>query len=75
MSEHEKISHLLHTSGLNVKSLHDYIHKEEEIQQKELETLCHQFLHIPHTTKSDPSTLLSESSIPLKSVEEEKLIC
>ena len=36
MSEHEKISHLLQTSGLNVKSLRDYIHKEEKIQQKEL---------------------------------------
>ena len=72
MLEHEKISHLLQTSGLNVKSLRDYIHKEEEIQQKELDMLCHQFLHIPHTTKSDPLTLPSESSIPLKSNEEEK---
>ena len=34
--------------------------------------LRHQFLHIPHTTKSDPSTLPSESSIPLKSDEEER---
>ena len=65
MLEHKKILHLLQTSGLNIKSLLKFIHKEEEIQQKELEMLRHQFLHIPHTTKSDPSTLPLESSIPL----------
>ena len=66
MSDHEKISNILQTSGLNMKSLRDFINKEEQIQQKELGTIRDQFLHIPVTTKSDPSTLLSESSIPTK---------
>ena len=54
MLEHEKILHRLQTGGLNVKSSSNFIDKEEEIQQKELEMSCHQLLHIPHTTKSDP---------------------
>ena len=44
-----------------MESLKDFVTKEEQLQEKELETLHHQLLNIPQTTKSDPSTLPSKS--------------
>ena len=61
ISDHEKIANILYTSGLTMESLKDFVTKEEQLKEKELETLRHQLLNILQTTKSDPSTLPSES--------------
>ena len=62
MSNHGKSSNLLQTNGLNMEPMKDFILHKEQVQEKEVETLCHQFFQIPKTTKCDPSILCSENS-------------
>ena len=61
--DHDRIASMLHASGLNMESSKNFITREEQFQEKKLETLHHQFLHIPSTTKSDPLTLPSDTML------------
>ena len=65
LSDHENIANHLHISGLSLESLKNFIVREQQIQEEELENLGHQFLHILQTTKSHPSTLSSDNSTML----------